>query len=126
MDQIRVELDIAIGTVHRVLAPLGGVIRKDGWDPTGLRLSLDERVEIRIGLERGCSIRQIAAALGRAPSTVSREVNASGGRDKYAPVTAHRRAADLSRRPKVTKLASNAELCTRVVADLERLWSPEP
>jgi IS30 family transposase len=38
---------------------------------------------------------------------------------------AHRRAAQAARRPKATKLASNPELCARVIADLEALWSPQ-
>jgi len=125
MPQIRDELDLSLGVVFRVLGPLGGVIRKDGWNPTGRRLGLEERVEIRVRMERGDSIRSIAAALGRAASTVSREVTANGGRAGYAPMKAHRRAQALSARPKASRLASNARLCARVVADLERLWSPE-
>ncbi|UZN05421.1 IS30 family transposase [Cellulomonas sp. S1-8] len=114
-----------MGTVYNVLRPLGGVIRKDGWSPTGLRLSLDERVEIRVGLETGASLRAIAASLGRSPSTICREVRAGGGRRRYAPVAAHRRAQRESLRPKPTKLAVNHRLRAQVVADLERLWSPE-
>ena len=79
VEEIRVDLDVAMGTVYNVLRPLGGVIRKDGWSPTGLRLSLDERVEIRVGLETGASLRAIAVSLGRSPSTICREVRAGGG-----------------------------------------------
>lgn len=125
MPQIKAELDLSLGTVHAILAPLGGVIRKDGWCPTGRRLSLDERVEIRVRLECGDSIRKVAAGLGRAASTVSREVAANGGRAGYAPMRAHRRAQLLAARPKPTVLGSNPQLCAKVVADLERLWSPE-
>ena len=125
MPQIKAELDLSLGTVHGILAPLGGVIRKDGWAPTGRRLSLDERVEIRVRLERGEPIRVVAAGLGRAASTISREVTANGGRARYAPMSAHRRAQALSVRPKATRLGSNPRLRARVVADLERLWSPE-
>jgi IS30 family transposase len=123
-EEIRLRVDVAIGTVSNVLRPLGGVIRRDVWDPSGFRLSLDERVEIRVGLETGWSFRLIAAGLGRSASTVSREVNANGGRAGYAPMSAHRRAAALARRPKPARLAANAALRARVVADLERLWSP--
>lgn len=125
MPQITAELGVSLGTVHGIVAPLGGVFRKDGWAPTGRRLSLDERVEIRVRLERGDSIRKVAADLGRAASTVSREVSANGGRARYAPMKAHRRAQVLSARPKPTRLACNDRLRARVVADLERLWSPE-
>ena len=124
-DQIRLQVGVAIGTVSNVLRPLGGVIRRDVWDPSPVRLSLEERVGVRVGLEAGSSFRVIAAVLGRSPSTISREVNANGGRAGYAPMAAHRRAAALARRCKPTKIAANAALRDRVVADLERLWSPE-
>src|ERR1700722_19410890 len=62
-----------------VLAPLGGGIRKEMVQVTGRRLSLDERVEIAVGLGQGRSLRAIAGGLGRCPSTVSREVTANGG-----------------------------------------------
>ena len=124
-DEIRLRADVAIGTVSNVLRPLGGVIRPEMWLPSPARLSVEERVEIRLGLERGWSLRRIAAGVGRAPSTISREVAGNGGRGGYAPMAAHRRAAALARRPKPTKLAGSSRLRERVVADLERLWSPE-
>jgi IS30 family transposase len=95
------------------------------WDPGGRRLSLDERVEIRLGLERGLSFRAIARSIERDSATISREVKANGGRDDYRPLADHRRAEDKARRHKDTKLAANPALCARVVADLEQLWSPE-
>jgi IS30 family transposase len=108
-----------------ILRPLGGVVRKDMLEPSGKRLSLEERVEVRIGLDRGWSYRQIGAARGRSASTVCREVNANGGRRGYRPVAAQRRAQHAARRPKATKLASHPPLCARVVSDLEHLWSPQ-
>jgi transposase, IS30 family len=124
MEEIRTRVDVALGTVSNVLAPLGGVIRPEMWAPSSARLSLDERVEIRVKLEAGCSLRAIAAEMGRAPSTISREVKAHGGRATYAPMRAHREAFAAARRPKATKLGSNPRLCAQVVEDLERLWSP--
>ena len=115
----------ALGSVSRVLVPLGGVTRVEDWTPSPARLSLEERIEIRIGLEGGASLRAIARRLRRTPSTVSREVAANGGLRAYAPMGAHRRARERARRPKPTKLATHPELCERVVADLQRLWSPE-
>jgi transposase, IS30 family len=112
-------------SVCRVLAPLGGVYRDKGGAPSCWRLSLEERVEIRLGLERGESFTAIAGRVGRAPSTISREVNANGGRDGYGPFRAHERAGELARRPKATKLAANPQLCARVIEDLEAWWSPE-
>jgi IS30 family transposase len=123
--EIRDELDVGKGTVGRVVQSCGGVFRREQWECSKFRLSLDERVEIALGLEVGLSFTAIAAKLGRAVSTVSREVNGRGGRGGYRPVAAHRAAESAARRPKTTRLATNPVLCARVVADLERLWSPQ-
>jgi IS30 family transposase len=94
------------------------------WNPSSARLSLREREEIRGGLERGESCTVIARLIGRAVSTVSREVAANGGRGDYQAWRAHRRAAAQARRPKQPKLA-HAPLATQVTAWLEEWWSPE-
>ena len=122
--QIQARLDLSLATLSGVLRPLGGVIRKDMLAPTGRRLSLAERVEIRVGLERGWSYRRIGAELGRSASTVCREVAAGGGRGHYRPVSAQERAMAAARRPKPRKLA-DPELCAAVTAKLEQLWSPQ-
>jgi len=119
------ELDCSMGTVGNVLRPLGGVFRSEQWRVSAFRLSLDERVEIRLGVERGESLRGIARRLGRAPSTVCREIARNGGSDGYRPMTAHQETWARARRPKATKLAANVALCDRVVAELEGLWSPQ-
>ncbi len=124
-EQIREELDVGTATVCRVVQSCGGVFRREDWSTSACRLSLDERVEIRLGLEQHLSFTAIAAQLGRATSTISREVNGRGGRSGYRPVVAHRDAYRVARRPKATKLASRSWLCQRVTADLERLWSPQ-
>jgi IS30 family transposase len=123
--EIACAVQIGKGSVDRVLGPLGGVIRLELWQPAPGALSLDDRVEIRIGLERGDSFATIGVVLGRHRSSVWREVQANGGRRKYAPMQAHRRACEAGRRPKPTKLAANPVLCALVVEGLERLWSPE-
>ncbi len=114
--QIQERVDISQGGVGLVLRPLGGVIRKDMLAGTGRRLSLEERVEIRLGLERGWSYRQIGAEVGRAASTVCREVAAAAAANRYRPGAAHERAVAAARRPKVTKLAGSPALCAEVVA----------
>lgn len=123
--EIADRVEITVRSVYRVVSPLGGVMRRDLWNPSLARLSMEDRVAIRLGIERGDSLRTIAARIGRHASTVSREVNASGGRTAYAPVAAHRRAFEAARRPKPTKLGSNPQLCARVIADLHRLRSPQ-
>jgi IS30 family transposase len=123
--EIAEQVDLSQSSVSLVVHPLGGVIRREMWSAGDRRLSLDDRVEIRIGLSRGLSYRAIGRGLGRNPSTICREVNANGGPAAYRPELAHRRAYERARRPKRTKLASNPPLCARVVTDLERLWSPQ-
>jgi transposase, IS30 family len=115
----------SLGAVGYVLGPLGGVIRPELWQVPAGRLSLDDRVAIRLGLERDESFATIGARVGRHRSTIDREVRANGGRAGYRPMAAHRRAVQNLRRSKPTKLAANPVLCARVVADLEALWSPE-
>jgi IS30 family transposase len=94
------------------------------WAPAPGRLSLDEREEIRVGLERGETFTVIASGLGRATSTVSREVNHNGGGDGYRAHVAHQRAYEELRRPKTPKLACE-RLAAKVAEGLEQWWSPE-
>ncbi len=118
------ELDLSLGVVWRTLKPLGGVIRFEDWRPSTARLSLEDRVEIKLGLERGLTLCDIARSIGRHASTVCREVKANGGRNRYRPFSAHERAARAARRPKPTKL-QHVALRRRVVHDLEHLHSPK-
>jgi IS30 family transposase len=84
-----------------------------------------EREEISRGVAAGNSSRAIARRLGRAPSTVSRELARNGGRSRYraqrADAAADRRAA----RPKPSKLAVEPRLRAVVEAKLMLRWSPE-
>ncbi|HWT80344.1 MAG TPA: IS30 family transposase [Candidatus Methylomirabilis sp.] len=88
-------------------------------------LSLAEREEISRGLAAGLSLRSIAHELGRTPSTVSREVNANGGRGGYRAVVAEGAARRRAKRPKVAKLARCRRLRAKVEAKLAQNWSPE-
>ncbi len=88
-------------------------------------LSLVEREEISRGVAGGQSLRAIAARLGRAPSTVSREVARHGGRSEYRACVSDRRAQRRTRRPKRAKLAVCRRLAMVVEAKLELKWSPQ-
>jgi IS30 family transposase len=90
-----------------------------------LRLSLAEREEISRGLAAGEPARAIARRLGRAPSTVCREVAANGGPGRYRACAADRRAVRLMRRPKPAKLAVCPRLREAVEGKLELRWSPQ-
>ena len=98
--------------------------RPDRWTPAPGRLSAEEREEILLGLARGESMSAIARSLGRAPSTITREVAANGGAGRYGAWRAHCRAEASSRRPKPAKLA-HPPLVRQVTTWLERLWSPQ-
>jgi len=94
------------------------------WNPSPARLSLAEREEVRVGLEQGHTFTAIATVIGRAVSTVSREVAANGGRASYQGWQAHQQAGCRARRPKTPKLA-HRPLVSQVTALLEAWWSPE-
>ncbi len=88
-------------------------------------LSLAEREEISRGLARGVSLRSIAADLGRAASTVSRELRRNGGNERYRAATADQQAWDRALRVKRCKLATHEPLRRIVAGKLEQNWSPE-
>ncbi len=73
----------------------------------------------------GESVRSIALRLGRAPSTVSRELQRNGGREGYRATRADSAAWDRALRPKRCKLAKNRALARVVEDKLRLLWSPE-
>jgi IS30 family transposase len=90
------------------------------------RLSLAEREEISRGLAAGLSLRAIAVGLGRAPSTVSREVAAQGGRRGYRAAPADQLAWARARRPQPCKLATHPALRAIVGEKLkQQQWSPQ-
>jgi IS30 family transposase len=118
------EVGLPTSTVRSYLTRCGGIRpvprrRGDG------RLRLAEREEISRGLAAGLSVRAIAAGLARAPSTVSREIAANGGRRRYRAVVADQAAWARAARPKRCKLAEHAQLRAIVEDKLMRRWSPE-
>ncbi|MGH3720865.1 MAG: transposase [Pseudonocardiaceae bacterium] len=104
----------------------------------GRYLSLEEREEIALGRAGGSSIRVIAARLGRAPSTVSREVRRNRtvrqtGRGegscsgiRYRAGLAQAKAEERARRPKPRKPATNAALCAGGCCVVRRGGSLDP
>jgi IS30 family transposase len=90
-----------------------------------LALTLAEREEISRGLVAGRSLRTIAQAMGRAPSTLSREIARNGGPDRYRAVRAEAHAWKRAFRPKACKLARHAQLRNAVAVKLALEWSPQ-
>src|SRR5210317_1119200 len=111
-------------SVRRILAETGG-IRPAPRRRSRLALSLAEREEISRGIVAGHSIRCIAMALGRSPSTVSRELQRNGGRQQYRANRAEQAAWDRAHRPKPCKLVANRALARIVARKLMLHWSPD-
>ena len=112
------------GSIHGVLSSNGGFIppvrRRSRW-----ALTLAEREEISRGMATALSIRQIAATLGRAPSTISREIHRHGGAHTYRASEADAQAWERTHRPKPCRLATSPTLQRLVASKLTLDWSPE-
>ena len=110
----------------RWLFSAGGVRPRRGRDLKGRCLTLAQREEIAVGRARGESVRSIAQAIGRSPSTVSRELRRNAdGLGRYRATTAHGLAYARASRPKPAKLVTNLALRAKVEADLAKKYSPE-
>ena len=101
---------------------------------SGRFLSLEERLQIADLRLAGASMRAISIQLGRAPSTISRELARNGpapapaaarsSRARYAPYAAHKRAGLRARRPKPFRL-DDPRLALAVQTKLCLKWSPQ-
>jgi IS30 family transposase len=111
------------GSIHGVVAANGGFVPAARTRSTGV-LSLAEREEISRGLAAGDSFRAIAGRVGRAPSTISREVGRHGGREKYRAARADEGAWGNARRPKSCLLQQSPALRDMVAGKLKEDWSP--
>ena len=111
-------------SIQGILAATGG-IRPPERGRSRLALTLAEREQISRGIVAGDSIRSIARSLGRAPSTVSREIQRNGGHRRYRASQAVQAAWDRAQRPKPCKLLINRALARLVANKLQQLWSPE-
>ena len=124
MSSIGRRFDRESSSVFSVLSPTGG-IRPAERRRSPRSLSLAEREEVSRGLVAGRSLRAIAVQLGRAPSTISREVERNGGRDRYRATRSDQAAWERALRPKRCKLACHPGISRTVSAKLRRNWSPE-
>jgi IS30 family transposase len=139
---------VSVHTGRKWFADAGGVRPKfrDDGPRKRARLSFDERVEIEVGVKTQESIRSIADRLGRAPSTIMREIDRNafsygryrarhrfgasrhGGwetKPRYRATGAQARTQDRARRPKAGKLALNEKLRDEVQTRLKDEHSPE-
>jgi IS30 family transposase len=110
--------------VQRIVALHGGI------SPVPRRravsaLRVEEREEISRGIAACLSIRSIARALGRSPSTICREVERNGGWRAYRAARADKLAWERALRPKRCRLACHGRLHWRVAQKLALQWSPQ-
>jgi len=115
--------DTSHSAISGVFSKTGGV-RPPERQRSRMSLTLAEREEISRGVAAGQSLRTIATMLGRAPSTISREVKRNGGRESYRANKAEQAAWDRAHRSKTCKLARNRALALIVAEKLQLEWSP--
>src|SRR4051795_9362592 len=113
MREVGAAFGVSAMTVSRIARDAALSRRRVGHSPW--RLSFGEREEIFAGICRGQSDSEIARGLGRHRSSIGREIARCGGRRRYRPLRAERRAGQCARRPKASKLAG----CPRLLAAVE-------
>ena len=111
-------------SIQGILAESGG-IRPTERHRSKTALTLLEREEISRGVVAGKSMRAIAGTLGRAPSTIGREIRRNDGRRGYRASQADQAAWNRARRPQLCKLVRNRALAHLVAHKLRLEWSPE-
>ena len=123
LNSIARSLERGHSAVQGMLSRSGG-IRPAPRCRSRLALAMAEREEISRGIAAGDSMREIAKRLGRAPSTISREVRRNGGRRHYRANQADEAAWQRAHRPKICKLAQNPVAARLVAGKLKKRWSP--
>jgi len=124
MNSIGRLFDRKSSSIYPLLERTGG-IRPPDRKRSRLALTLVEREEISRGLTAERSLRSIARNLGRAASTISREVRRNGGVKNYRAAQSDTAAWYRAHRPKPCKLVGNDYLCRAISAKLTRKWSPQ-
>jgi transposase, IS30 family len=117
---------VSRGFAYSLHHTMGGVYRPADATYCERYLSREERYELARLREAGLSVRAVAAAMGRSPSTICRELARNAApRGGYQPERAHRMAWERQRRPKPSRLSRYPELRRRVQQMLDRRYSPE-
>ncbi len=125
IDQAARTAGVSRRTVDRFIDEYGRMTLRE----TKLRpdaLSLEEREEIRLGIDRGETNTEIAQRVGRHRSTIWREIEANGGRCRYRAFKAQDRAHTTAQRPRPTWVQTRSELWETVLGHLrDDAWSPD-
>jgi len=123
-NDIAKRLGVALSSIYRPLTRAGG-IAPSHRTRAARTLSLAEREEISRGVAADLSACAMARALGRAPSTISREIRRHGTRSSYRAGAADAAAWQRAGRPKRCRLAQHGALCRAVATKLRADWSPQ-
>jgi transposase, IS30 family len=116
---------ISMSTLRRRVAEESVVVLRDRKLRPDV-LTLEEREEIRVGIDRKESDTEIGRRLSRHRGTIGREIKAGGGRQRYRAYLAQERADVAAERPKSCWTQTRPWLWDEVI-DLLRTkkWSPE-
>jgi IS30 family transposase len=116
---------ISLRSITNLVAEEHVVVLRDRKTREGT-LTLEEREEIRVGIDRGELDAEIARRLGRHRGTIGREITRNGGRDGYRAYQAQNRADEAACRPKERWFEIRPELWAHVCAQLRtKQWSPD-
>ena len=108
---------VSLRTLDRWIADESVVVLRDR-KPRADALTVEDREEIRVGIERGETNACIADRLGRHRGTIGREITANGGRANYRAYQADDRASEAARRPKPSWIELRPWLWDHVEAQL--------
>lgn len=115
---------VGLNTVRRRVRDEAVVVLRDRRCREG-GLSLSDREEIRVGIDRGESDRVIGERLGWHRSTIWREIAAGGGRHRYRAYQAQDRADDAAQRPRKMWFETRSWLWAEVLDQIRETRSPE-
>jgi len=116
---------ISIGTVERLIVDHGRMTMR-ATKPRADALTLEEREEIRVGIDRGDTDTEIAERLGRHRATIWREIRRNGGRCAYRAFRAQDRSHQTAQRLRPTWVTTRPVLWETVLGHLRHdKWSPE-
>ena len=125
IDEAALVAGVSPRSVDRFVCEHGRMTVRETHQRPGV-LTLEEREEIRVGIERDESNPQIAQRLGRDRSTIWREIDKNGGRDAYRVFRAHDRASEAAKRSREMWVQKRPWLWKIVVDHMkDDAWSPE-
>jgi IS30 family transposase len=125
--QVAALTGVSKSKVYALRQQAGGVFRPANASYDKRYLCRENRYEIARLRDQQLSVRQIATRIGRAASTVSRELrrNARASTGNYEPEHADRLAWERQRRPKPSKLSRHPVLREKVQELLDKRYSPD-